>query len=596
MAKKKQQAVVEVDGATLEVQTLAEQNFNDLIQYSFIDDINPINEDLVMGTAWQTPFKIRTTRPTQGETYAKAYANYEHGGWSGAIVCSNDYCNCLPNCVGYANGRFNEIYGEMTGYVGSKYPWFNCNACNFIQRAREFYPELEISSDPVPGAMIVWSGGWGDYGHVAVVERINADGSILTTESAYGGSFFYTATRYPANQWGMGGTYKFQGFILNPAVPKIAPGVTPDVPRDAKKNQLKCDIPDLRVRTSPSLADDSNIIDLLPEGVYYNYYEVKVADNYEWFRIAENQWCARVDENAPWIYPYDLFPTKYDVNCTKYKEGIIETDKAKACGYDTVNVVVKPNKGYTCTGSFVNGKAIVGGKFKMPRMGSVTITATFEKSAYNVICEEADFGKTKASPSFADKGAEVVVNIFPDEGYRLSKLYSEQVVIKDNKFIMPAEDVKIFSEFELINNPIYEVGTKVKITKVGNSKSDGSGSTVFHIGGEYIITNIVWNSNLTLAEFPYQLSAWDGTIIGYYKEDSLEFAKEPIPPSEFTVGETVKIKGRGNSKPDGSGNVTFGIGWKEEILSYSPNDLFPYKLGRNQKVQGYYKAKDLKKL
>ena len=276
MAKKKgtvEKGLTTDMGPKLEVQVLHEQNFEELTQYSFIGDINHLDEDLVFGTAWQTPFKIRTSKPVQSDANSKCYVNYETGGWSGAIVCSDDYCNVLPNCVGYANGRFNEIYDEMKGTTGSKYPWFNCNACNFIQRAKEFYPELEISKEPVPGAIIVWTGGWGDYGHVAIIERINYDGSLFTSESAYGGSMFYTATRYPANEWGMGGTYKFAGFILNPAVPKIAPGVTPDVPKDEKKNQIKCDIPDLRVRTSPSLASDDNILDLLPEGLYYNYYD-----------------------------------------------------------------------------------------------------------------------------------------------------------------------------------------------------------------------------------------------------------------------------------------------------------------------------------
>ena len=574
MAKKKETVEVkentmEIHGNLLEVQTLGEVDIDNLTNHAFLGDIQSVDEGLLMSTAWQTPFKIRTSKPTKNDANSKCYVNYETGGWSGAIVCSDDYCNVLPNCVGYANGRFNEIYDEMKGTSGSKYPWFNCNACNFIKRRNEMYPELEVAKDPVPGAIIVWSGGWGDYGHVAVVERINADGSIFTSESAYGGSMFYTATRYPASEWGMGGTYKFEGFILNPAVPKIDPGVTPDVPRDPKKNQLTCGIGDLRVRTSPSLADDSNIIDLLPEGVYYNYYDVKIADNYEWFKIAENQWCARVDKNAPTILPYDLYPTKFNINCTTYKEGLIETDKKQACGYDTVCVHVNCNKGYACTGMYVNGKEIVDGKFEMPRMGDVTLTATFEECSYDIICEDVDFGYITANPTVADKGEEVTVSVFPDAGYRLSKLYSEQVVIKDNKFKMPDEDVYLYAEFEEIKEPKLKVGDKVKILKVGNSKSDGSGYTTFHIGGEYTITNVIWSENFTLAKFPYQLSAWDSTVIGYYKESDLKFVHEVDPePQEFAVGETVKIKGKGNSKSGGSGLTTYGIGWKKDVLAF----------------------------
>lgn len=603
MAKEKGKVTTTPNGATqagpnLEVQTLHEENFEELTQYAFIGDINQLDEDLALGTAWQTPFKIRTSKPTKNDANSKCYVNYETGGWSGAIVCSDDYCNVLPNCVGYANGRFNEIYDEMKGTSGSKYPWFNCNACNFISRAREFYPELEISSEPVPGAIIVWTGGWGDYGHVAIVEKINYDGSLFTSESAYGGSMFYTATRYPANEWGMGGTYKFAGFILNPAVPKITPGITPDVPKDPKKNQLKCDISDLRVRTSPSLADDTNIIDLLPEGLYYNYSEVKVVDNYEWFKIAENQWCARVDENAPMIYPYDLFPTKYKVNVTSYKEGKIETDKSEAYGYEEVNVNVTPSKGYAVKKVMVNGKEIVN-SFKMPRMGSVTLTAEFEQVGFDIICHQSWGGTFESSPTFANKGDKVSILVKPDEGYRLKIVYSGEVLIsKDTlQFVMPDEQVDIYAEFEEIVQPDFKVGDKVVVTKVGNSKSDGTGLTVFNIGGKYLITNVVWNTDLSLSKFPYQLSAWNGTVLGYYDKDALKFFEEvPIDEQEFEVGDYVKIVGRGNSKPNGSGVTTFGVGWKKYVLEYLPSSLYPYKVGNGIFIQGYYKAKDLKKI
>ena len=591
MAKK-----IEKENKKLEVQTLGKVDVENLTNHAFIGDAFQLDEGLAFGTAWQTPFTIRTTRPLASDKNAKCYINYETGGWSGAIVCSSDAINTLPNCVGYANGRFNEIYNEMKGTTGSKFPWFNCNACNFIARRNEMYPDLEVGSDPVPGAIIVWTGGWGDYGHVAIVERINPDGSIFTSESAYGGSFFYTATRYPANQWGMGGTYKFAGFIYNPAVPKIAPEPTPDTDRDEKKNQLICEISDLRIRTSPSLASDDNILDLLPQDCYYNYSEVKLADNYEWFKIANNQWCARVDENAPRILPYDLFPTKFKVNCTKYKEGVIEVDKEQACGYDPVNVNVKCNKGYACTKLMVNGKEIKD-FFKMPRIGEVTLTAEFKKVSYTITCEETNNGYVETDLTDAEVGETVCVKVHPDNGYRLSKLYSEQVVIESNTFKMPDKDVIIFAEFEEVHEPKFKVGDRVRILKVGNSKSDGSGYTVFHIGGEYTIINVVWGANFSLVKFPYQLGSWTGSSLGYFAEDDLEFIREvPIEPQELYVGDQVKIKARGNSKPDGTGSPTFGIGWKKEIMAYIEDATYPYKVGKNGVVQGYYKAKDLKRV
>ena len=98
-----------------------------------------------------------------------------------------------------------------------------------------------------------------------------------------------------------------------------------------------------------------------------------------------------------------------------------------------------------------------------------------------------------------------------------------------------------------------------------------------------------------LAEFCYQLQAWDGTVLGFYREEDLELYHEYVP-RKFQVGEQVKIKAKGNSRPDGSGYVVYGIGWKKEILGYVEGAEFPYKVGKAGTiniVQGYYKEIDL---
>lgn len=55
-----------------------------------------------------------------------------------------------------------------------------------------------------------------------VVEDFYDKGTILTSESAYNGTAFFTAKRNNNNgRWGMGSKYKFRGCIVNPAVGKI---------------------------------------------------------------------------------------------------------------------------------------------------------------------------------------------------------------------------------------------------------------------------------------------------------------------------------------------------------------------------------------
>lgn len=158
--------------------------------------------------------KIRTTKPSNNKFYIRKV----NGGYSLCIKGkpTDPNANVLSNCVGYACGRFNEIIGKM------KYPELNCNAENFIERAKSI--GLKISNKPVLGGIMVWQkgstlSGNDGVGHVAVVERIDNDNQIYTSESAYGGRAFYNVTRKNTNgRWGAGSAYKFRGCIINPAI------------------------------------------------------------------------------------------------------------------------------------------------------------------------------------------------------------------------------------------------------------------------------------------------------------------------------------------------------------------------------------------
>lgn len=168
-------------------------------------------------------FTPRLTKPTAGNKY---YITKAKGGWSTAIVGNptDKECNVLHNCVGYAFGRFNEIIGDTKmSYLQP------VNAENFYAIAKS--QGLKTGQEPKLGAVMVWqkgatlSGGDG-AGHVAVVEKINTDGSIVTSESGYKASKpFWTSTRRKGNDgnWGAGSGYKFLGFIYLPEEINIEP-------------------------------------------------------------------------------------------------------------------------------------------------------------------------------------------------------------------------------------------------------------------------------------------------------------------------------------------------------------------------------------
>ena len=152
-------------------------------------------------------YKPRLTIPEKGNKY---FNRKQDGGYGTSIqgYPVQEGLTCLSNCVGYAAGRFNEI----GGYGQWKYFNYPPNAEDFWTRE----PSLSRGSEPKLGAIICWEGIGSKAGHVAIVEQINSDGSIVTSDSAYGGKAFYTRTRTSANNWGAGDGYKLRGFIYQP--------------------------------------------------------------------------------------------------------------------------------------------------------------------------------------------------------------------------------------------------------------------------------------------------------------------------------------------------------------------------------------------
>lgn len=134
------------------------------------------------------------------------YIHYSSGG--------NNYCieisggSVLPNCVGYAWGRWRELLGEYHNLPRSNAEdWYNSNH------------GYSKGQTPKLGAVACWRKGSEGYesdgaGHVAIVEDVNSDGSIVLSNSAYGGTRFYTSTM--SAPYDLGGSYTFQGFIYLP--------------------------------------------------------------------------------------------------------------------------------------------------------------------------------------------------------------------------------------------------------------------------------------------------------------------------------------------------------------------------------------------
>lgn len=168
-------------------------------------------------------YKPRLVIPEYGNPY---YNTKSNGGFNPCALGNNSHgqrqkgLNILPNCVGYVVGRFNEI----GGYGACKWLVARGNACDFIRIGQQ--QGLQISDAPTLGGCMVWAGGPGGYGHVAIVERIQGD-KIETSESEYYGKAFITYKRTGRN-WSDGcywmrSSYKYLGCVVNPAVKEEEP-------------------------------------------------------------------------------------------------------------------------------------------------------------------------------------------------------------------------------------------------------------------------------------------------------------------------------------------------------------------------------------
>lgn len=142
-------------------------------------------------------FVARTTAPETSNRYYYADNIFYTSGYG------------LPNCTCYAWGRFYELSGTRPKLsTGNAENWWAYND----GYARGSTPKL--------GAVICWRRGQAGNesdgaGHVAIVEKINSNGTIVTSNSAYNSTLFYQQTLSPPN-YSFSTAYTFQGFIYNP--------------------------------------------------------------------------------------------------------------------------------------------------------------------------------------------------------------------------------------------------------------------------------------------------------------------------------------------------------------------------------------------
>ena len=184
-------------------------------------------------------FRPRSSAADAPDPYDESFVYWTHTSANGANPClnvENSMNSVIPNCVGYAWGRFMEILKSTpTLSMADAGEWWDYRTDGYKR-----------GTVPQVGAVICWSKP-GAAGHVAIVEHVDlATGTIITSESGWrgkrieydktntgaGSPHFWVTTRVydtSADNWRQADSsnkpktswideYEFQGFIYNPVI------------------------------------------------------------------------------------------------------------------------------------------------------------------------------------------------------------------------------------------------------------------------------------------------------------------------------------------------------------------------------------------
>src|SRR6266550_4122924 len=123
-------------------------------------------------------------------SYASSYTNVTATALHSTVFAGNDYT--YGYCTYYAYNR----RAELGHPIGSN--WGNAVSWQAYARAAGF----QVDHTPEAGAIIQNGGGWGGYGHVGIVERVNDDGSLTVSDMNYAGWNVISNRSVPASSVG----------------------------------------------------------------------------------------------------------------------------------------------------------------------------------------------------------------------------------------------------------------------------------------------------------------------------------------------------------------------------------------------------------
>ena len=200
--------------------------------------------------------------------------------------------------------------------------------------------------------------------------------------------------------------------------------------------------------------------------------------------------------------------------------GTASASPDKAVAGTEITLTATPKTGYHFKEWEVEsptGLVITNNKFTMPDT-NVEIKAIFEKDApptpteYTVTVTSGGNGTASASPAKAVAGTTITLSATPDKGYHLKEweVMSGGVTIKDDKFLMPNDNVEVKAIFEKDAPPAPTDPAKPSISVTGTYTYNGSEHTATVNGYDPATMGISGNTATNAGDYTVRVTSKTG--------------------------------------------------------------------------------------
>ena len=276
-------------------------------------------------------------------------------------------------------------------------------------------------------------------------------------------------------------------------------------------------------------------------------------------------------------------PAEFTITVKTDGNGTASASLAKAAAGTEITLTATPNEGY----HFKEWQVISGGvtikddKFLMPN-DNVEVKAIFEKDAppapteFTITVKTDGNGTASASHAKAVAGTEITLTATPNEGYRFKEwqVIRGGVAIKDDKFLMPNDNVEVKAIFEEDAPP---VPTEFTITVKTDGNGTASASPDKAVAGTEIRLTATpkegyhfkeWQAisgNVTIKDNKFTMPDGNVEVKAIFEKDA------PPAPTEYTV--TVTNDGNGTA----SASPAKAVAGAEITLTAMPNEGYYFK-------------------